>query len=156
MIFTRPANVADLDRLREIQAASPEAPAWNPLDYDCLVAVVDPPGDGLATDRSSSPRAATKGSGFRIAGFLVSRSIVPGEREILNVAVDPAQRRRGIARTLIAAELARSQGVWFLEVRESNDAASALYRSMGFEKAGNRPAYYDDPAEAAIVMRFFS
>lgn len=130
----RPALASDLDRLREIQAASPEASSWNPLDYDCLVAEVDQ----------------------RIAGFLVSRQAAPGEREILNVAVDPAKRRRGIGKMLVEAELARSQGVWFLEVRESNAAAIALYRSMGFEPAGRRPGYYAHPTEPAIVMRFLS
>ncbi len=47
-------------------------------------------------------------------------------------------------------------GAWFLEVRESNRAAINLYLSMGFEIVGTRPEYYRDPAEAAIVMRFFS
>lgn len=132
----RPASAADLDRLREIQAACPEASPWNPLDYDCLVEVGQAPG--------------------LPSGFLVSRQIAPGEREILNVAVDPSNRRKGIGRTLVQAELARSKGTWFLEVRESNQAAIGLYRSLGFEPAGRRPDYYHTPAEAAIVMRFLS
>lgn len=130
----RPAIASDLDRLREIQSSSPEASAWNPLDYDCLAAEID----GC------------------VAGFLVSRETIPGEREILNVAVDPAHRRRGLGKGLIEAELARSNRAWFLEVRESNAPAIALYQSMGFEPAGRRPNYYNSPPEAAIVMRFFS
>ena len=130
----RPAVATDLDRLREIQALSPEASAWSPLDYDCIVAVEN----------------------GRVAGFLVSRQITPGEREILNVAVDPSHRREGMGRELVEAELARSQGAWFLEVRESNAAAIALYRSMGFEVSGRRAGYYSQPSEAAIVMRFLS
>jgi ribosomal protein S18 acetylase RimI-like enzyme len=132
----RPAVAADLPRLREIQAASPEASPWNPLDYDCLVEVGQAPG--------------------LPSGFLVSRQITPGEREILNVAVDPSNRRQGIARKLVEAELARSKGTWFLEVRESNAAAIALYQCAGFKAAGRRPGYYSDPPEAAIVMRFLS
>ena len=133
----RPANAADLDRLREIQAACPEASPWNPLDYDCLVGQAP----GLPT---------------HIAGFLVSRQIAAEEREILNVAVDPIFRRQGVGKQLVEAELARSQGTWFLEVRESNLAAIALYRSLGFAPAGRRPDYYHAPDEAAIVMRFLS
>jgi len=130
----RAGVASDLNRLREIQAASPEASSWNPLDYDCLVAELD----------------------GRVVGFLASRQVAPGEREILNVAVDPAERRRGIGKRLVERELARSPGAWFLEVRESNAAAIALYRSMGFEPSGLRPGYYSDPAEAAIVMRILS
>ena len=52
--------------------------------------------------------------------------------------------------------LARAQGAWFLEVRASNAAAIQLYESAGFHRAGRRPDYYADPAEDAIVMRFFS
>lgn len=133
----RPAIAADRDRLREIQSTSPEASDWNPLDYDCLVAIVNV--------TNAEP-----------AGFLVSREIAPGEREILNIAVHPAYRRRGLGKKLMETELARSKGAWFLEVRESNAAAIALYRSMGFEIAGRRPDYYRTPTEAAIVMRFFS
>jgi ribosomal-protein-alanine N-acetyltransferase len=80
------------------------------------------------------------------------------EREILLLAVDPANRRQGVGRALVEAELASaSKGTtWFLEVRESNIAAISLYKAVGFTASGRRPGYYHDPAEAAIVMRFFS
>ncbi len=136
-MILREAVREDLDAIAAVQAASPEASAWNPADYlkyDCRVAVID----------------------HRIAGFLVSRAIADGEREILNVAVAPADRRRGIGRALVENELARGRAEWFLEVRESNRAAINLYISMGFEIAGTRADYYHDPSEAAIVMRFFS
>jgi len=41
-------------------------------------------------------------------------------------------------------------------VRESNSAARRLYEALGFEVAGTRPGYYDNPTEAGIVMRIFS
>jgi [ribosomal protein S18]-alanine N-acetyltransferase len=136
-VTIRPAGLADLAGIAAIQAASPEASRWSPADYlnhDCRVAILD----------------------GRVAGFLVTRQTVEAEREILNLAVDPALRRRGIARALLAGELARTRGAWFLEVRESNLAALSLYRSAGFQPAATRPNYYDEPAEAAIVMAFFS
>ena len=93
----------------------------------------------------------------RIAGFLVARQTAPGEHEILNIAVEPRQRRCGIARRLLESELASARGAWFLEVRESNAAAIAFYRSLGFQLAGRRAEYYHrDLAESAIVMRNFS
>jgi len=137
MFGIRAATAADLPEIAAIQSASPEAAHWNPTDYlthDCFVADV----------------------AGRIAGFLVSRQTAPGEREILNLAVDPAHRRQGIARRLLQAEFERAQGAWYLEVRGSNIAAIELYKSTGFEIAGRRPGYYNNPVETGVVMRFFS
>jgi [ribosomal protein S18]-alanine N-acetyltransferase len=94
----------------------------------------------------------------RIAGFLVSRQNFAGdevsfpEREILNLAVAPAFRRMGIGSALLSEEL-RAAADFFLEVRESNLAAQALYRRFGFAEVGRRAAYYRFPIEAAIVMK---
>ena len=133
----REATRGDLAAIATIQSASPEASQWAPEDYlnhDCMVAVV---------------------SG-RVAGFMVTRSTAPDEREILNAAVDPALRRTGIGRVLVETVLATARGWWFLEVRESNSAAINLYKTLGFSPSGRRENYYHDPAEAAIVMRVFS
>ncbi len=92
-----------------------------------------------------------------VAGFLVSREILPAvdgalpEREILNLAVAPRYRRLGIATALLKHELSR-EATHFLEVRESNVAALALYRKCGFIEVGRRAGYYEFPAETAIVM----
>ena len=89
-------------------------------------------------------------------GFLVTRQTAPGEREILNLAVDPSQRRRGVARALLQAAFGREKSQWFLEVRESNQSALQLYRSAGFHVTGRRESYYNDPPESGIVMKFDS
>jgi ribosomal-protein-alanine N-acetyltransferase len=92
----------------------------------------------------------------QLAGFVVSRKIAEGEREILNVAVHPKFRRLGVATELLKSELKRSPGAQFLEVRESNTAARQLYEQLGFKVVGARPGYYENPPETGIVMRFFS
>lgn len=74
------------------------------------------------------------------------------EFEVLNVAVLPTYRRLGIARALLL-KLTQTPGSYFLEVRESNDGARSLYRSLGFSEVGRRPHYYQFPDETAIVMR---
>jgi [ribosomal protein S18]-alanine N-acetyltransferase len=133
----RAATGDDLAAIAAIQAASPEASQWDPegyLDYDCLVAIEDD----------------------HVAGFLVSRQTAPGEREILNVAVELSERRRGVARRLIAAELERPRGQWFLEVRQSNLAAFNLYKACGFQEIGRRASYYHNPPEPGIVMKLIS
>ncbi len=96
--------------------------------------------------------------GASIAGFLVSRQTFPGdtssppEREILNLAVRTSLRRQGIASALLQDELAH-KATYFLEVRESNVAAIALYRRFGFIELSRRHGYYEVPVETAIVMR---
>jgi ribosomal-protein-alanine N-acetyltransferase len=91
-----------------------------------------------------------------VAGFLVSRQTVPGEREILNLAVDREHRRAGVATALLKAEIASAPGDYFLEVRESNRGARELYHRLGFRDDGRRPNYYDEPTETAVVMRLKS
>ena len=132
-LLIRSATHEDLSAIAAIQGDF----GWPPekyLECDCRVAL-------------------TNG---HVSGFLVSRQTAPGEREILNLAVDPALRRRGIAKNLMQDELSRFRGSWFLEVRESNRAAIKLYCSMGFREAGRRAEYYSAPLESAIVMSFFS
>jgi [ribosomal protein S18]-alanine N-acetyltransferase len=141
-IQIRPALERDLPQLTAIQHAAPQSSQWAAQDYlafDCQVAV--------ANDASPEDR---------IVGFLVSRSVGAGEREILNIAIHPDFRRLHIASELIQAELSRSPGVHFLEVRQSNAAARRLYEGLGFQAVGERPAYYDDPPETGIVMRILS
>lgn len=133
----RPVAPTDIDPIVAIQATAQEASQWKPEDYltyDCHVATV----------------------GGSLAGFIVSRRIDEKEREILNVAVHPGMRRRGVAAELIRAEIARWPGTHFLEVRESNWPARELYRKLRFEEIGTRAGYYENPPEAAIVMRFYS
>jgi ribosomal-protein-alanine acetyltransferase len=124
-------DVGDLDR---IQRLSPEAVRWEPrgyLAYDCRVAEL----------------------GDRVAGFVVSRTLAADESEILSLVVDPDLRRRGIGLRLMREVLDHRPGTWYLEVRESNQAARKLYGRLGFEEIALRPDYYQDTGETAVVMR---
>ena len=73
---------------------------------------------------------------------------------VMNVAVDPDRRRRGIATALIGALLERvgEDAQVTLEVRKSNTGALALYERFGFRSAGVRPRYYADNGEDAVIM----
>jgi ribosomal-protein-alanine N-acetyltransferase len=81
---------------------------------------------------------------------------VVDEAEIMNIAVDPHYRRRGLAMVLLAALVRQAQKegltAMTLEVREGNHPAIALYSRFGFEKAGLRREYYADNKENAIIM----
>lgn len=113
----------------------------------------------LDSDRIAESLVARvdEGSGEkRIVGFLCAW-VVGGELHINNIGVHPSYRRRGIASQLLEEVLrrARAKGarVGYLEVRASNEAATALYTCYGFKSIGLRRSYYDHPQEDAIVMR---
>ncbi|HEU0122875.1 MAG TPA: ribosomal protein S18-alanine N-acetyltransferase [Bryobacteraceae bacterium] len=126
----RPGTTDDLAAVAAIQSQSAEAAGWNVTEY-------------LAYEfRVAAPRG-------EVAGFAVWRAVAPDEYELLNLAVAPDSRRRGIGAALVAALPA---GRIFLEVRESNAAARALYESQGFRLLGRRKRYYHNPEEDGIVM----
>ncbi|MCR5667209.1 MAG: ribosomal protein S18-alanine N-acetyltransferase [Eubacterium sp.] len=80
------------------------------------------------------------------------------EADITKVAVAPMQRRKGYGANLVMQLVVhgKQMGVnhYYLEVRESNEAARAMYKRIGFEEVGNRKNYYDEPKEDAVIMKF--
>ncbi len=139
-LTVRRAKMRDLPRLLEIQGSCPEAAQWSRPQYQ--QALGDPLLGCLVAERRG-----------QIAGLLVLCGPVCGELEILNLAVDPAHRRASVGSTLVGEVLSIPAAYVFLEVRESNAAAIAFYRRLGFATAGRRRNYYQSPAEDALVMR---
>lgn len=90
-----------------------------------------------------------------IIGCVVYRNIV-GDVDITNVQVKDAHRGRGTGAALMKAamdEARKSGGIRFtLEVRGSNKAAIALYKSLGFKAEGIRRGFYEHPREDAVIM----
>ena len=133
----RRASPADSAAIQTIQSASPQAAQWEVPQYF-----------------QYEVRVAETGSG--VVGFLAARTLAAGESEILNLAVAPEFRRRGLGRTLLRAWMDEVAGTVYLEVRASNQAALDFYKSLGFEVVVVRPEYYSSPPESAIVMKFHS
>ena len=110
------------------------------------------PDAALALGRSAVYVCERQG---KITGILAWRNLGE-EAEILDLAVLKKYRRQGNARFLLGnfVRLVRDSGIRevFLEVRESNDPAIALYRSFGFSATGRRPNYYRNPDEAALLL----
>ena len=91
----------------------------------------------------------------RVLGYVGSQTVLD-ESDMMNVAVAPAFRRRGIARALIEALISalaqRGSRCLKLEVRVSNENARSLYESMGFQKLGLRKNYYHNPMEDGLIL----
>ncbi len=91
-----------------------------------------------------------------VAGYIGSQSVM-GESDMMNVAVSPDYRRRGIGEGLVSALSTalkeRGNGCLTLEVRVSNDPAVALYEKLGFQQVGRRPNYYRNPKEDALILK---
>jgi ribosomal-protein-alanine N-acetyltransferase len=149
----RTAIIDDLPAILAIQRAVPEAPHWSEGTYRDLLAPAD--------ESRQTHRIFVCELHGTLAGFSVALAVDGGEAggwgEIENLAVIPAQRRAGVARSLCAAMLAwlREAGAAeiTLEVRRSNAAAAGLYRSIGFVVEGTRRCYYRSPPEDALLMR---
>jgi ribosomal-protein-alanine N-acetyltransferase len=94
--------------------------------------------------------------GKEIAGVIAGRKIAD-QGEILNLAVIPKCRRQGVGRMLVEALLEAFEREHvvevFLEVRESNVSAIAFYESLEFREVGKRPRYYQNPVEAALLLK---
>ena len=90
-----------------------------------------------------------------VCGYVGSQTVLD-ETDMMNIAVRPDCRRKGIAAALIAELVsrlkARGSRVLRLEVRESNFSAIALYEALGFTQLGLRKNYYRNPKENALIL----
>jgi ribosomal-protein-alanine N-acetyltransferase len=154
----RVAKWQDLSFLIELERSSPSAAHWTDQHYR---EAADPESGGperlfLVCESlpASPPPEHSKASA--ITGFVVASHVAP-EWQLENIVVSPNARRQAVGTHLLGALLARAQQTnsdsVFLEVRESNTAARALYEKSGFRPSGRRKLYYSDPPEDAILYR---
>ncbi len=140
-VFLRRLELSDLDAIERIERASYPAP-WSRAMFASELA-----------KPSSLSLAAVHGG--EVVGYLVLSRYVDAWH-VMNVAVAPGFRRRGIATLLLERLLEETSGDprrgYTLEVRVSNTAAIALYGSFGFTARGTRRSYYTDNREDAVIM----
>ncbi len=143
MISLRRLQLRDLGAIEEIERASYPTP-WSRSMF----------AGELAKPSSICVGAVDAVSGVLIGYLIVSRYV--DAWHIMNIAVAPEQRRRGIARTLLEHLFDithdESRRGYTLEVRVSNDGAIKLYERLGFRSRGIRRAYYTDNREDALIM----
>lgn len=141
-VTVRAATVDDVPRIHELETVAFSDP-WTPDSFRSMIAqpLV------IAT-------VAEQGGG--IVGYCIAWAI-GDEAELVNLCVAPAVRGTGLGGRLLDDLLAsldtRGGATVYLEVRDSNEAAQALYRGRGFLASGRRKGYYRHPAEDAVIMR---
>jgi ribosomal-protein-alanine N-acetyltransferase len=142
-VLIRRAGLADVTAIWAIEKASFPSP-WSRWSFLTEWAT-----------RTATPGGRPSSPTWQTWGYLIFW-VVLDEMHILNLAVHPEHRRRSIARRLLAEGLAQARTLGaelaWLEVRTSNLAAQALYKSFGFREVGRRPRYYDDTQEDALLL----
>ena len=145
----KPLDVSHVGCVAALESRIMGSDAWN----ESLVADEIP-----RRDRTWWAAYASEGKPGEV-GTLVGYAggwVVDGDVQILKVGTDPAWRRRGIARELLAhvAADARNLGAQTvsLEVRVGNEGAQALYQALGLAPVGTRPRYYSDREDALIMQ----
>lgn len=152
----RPLNYSDLPQVLAIERRSFPTP-WSLAMF--VLELSRPSGVCLAMTevrRSASGGDATGGGRAgqqRLLGYVIC-SRYADDWHIMNIAVDPTARRRGLATALLEELFVRAgrDRAYTLEVRTSNGPAIALYEKFGFRGAGVRQRYYADTGEDALIM----
>jgi ribosomal-protein-alanine N-acetyltransferase len=142
-ITPRPATDDDITAVLRIERASHSQP-WTDAQFL----------DELKTPQSAFLVLTDDETDEIVSGFIIYRELL-GETHILNVAVDPKERRRGWGKRLVQLAIndayRRGDERVFLEVRVGNAAARALYAAMGFKEAGRRKGFYSNGEEAIFM-----
>lgn len=145
-ISIEPVQLSDLSELLAIERVSFVAP-WSRVAFETELAK---PHANLYLARARSGEKAGAVIGY-ICFWLVAEEI-----QVVNVAVHLAWRRRGIGKRLMRYALQRGceagANLAVLEVRRSNQAARSLYEGLGFQAVGERPGYYPEFREPALVL----
>ena len=142
-IRLRRADRADLAAVVEIEKASFADP-WSLASFR----------SALAEERVLF--VVAESASANLLGYVIAWCTVD-EAELANLAVVPSARGAGVGKALVDAALRygaeRACLCMYLEVRESNAPARAVYAARGFEQVGRRRRYYRDPIEDALVLR---
>ena len=139
----RPAAVADIAGMIALERDTPSAAHWPEPMYGHIFSADSATRIALVVEDDAALR-----------GFAIAR-LVGEEGEVENIVVDRKQRHQGLGtrllETIIERSRSRNASRLFLEVRQSNSAARALYEKCGFVLSGRRRAYYTSPSEDAVL-----
>jgi [ribosomal protein S18]-alanine N-acetyltransferase len=140
-VHIRPLDLADLSSVERLEQRAYPTP-WS---------------RSMFASELAKPTSICLGAfeGDELAGYVITSRYVDAWH-VMNVAVDPDLRRRGVATALLERLFELTHGDerrgYTLEVRVSNDGAIRLYERLGFDARGLRRGYYTDNREDALIM----
>lgn len=144
MAVVRAMTGDDIDAMRRLAAATPEAPHWTQAVYE-----------GFLSDESPGKRIFVAADDNQILGFAAAQ-VIADVCELDSVVVDASARRTGLAGSLLVAlkDWARQRGAIRveLEVRDRNQTGISFYEHAGFRRDGLRRGYYRNPDGDAVLM----
>jgi len=147
----RNATADDIPAMIRLERECPSAAHWSEQQYAGLL---DEASGHRRLAIVSEDRQRLSQESPLILGFLVAHSSSP-DWELENLVVALEVRGKGIGTGLMKDLFARARESGgesvFLEVRESNKAARALYENLGFQQSGRRKSYYSNPLEDALL-----
>ena len=136
--MTRPARAADAVAIAALETSLFAADAWS---LAAVEAELSGPGRLVLVD------------GDPVAAYVVTLT-VGDVVDLQRIAVHPAQRRRGLARTLLCEAVAATDADrMLLEVSAANEAALGFYAGEGFVEIARRRSYYRDGSDAVVMQR---
>jgi ribosomal-protein-alanine acetyltransferase len=154
----RRATRTDIPAMVELDCESPTSANWSHAHYESLFRAIAPELSrnlvlGVEEPSESKSVAASAATPPMVA--YVAANCVDGDWDLQYIVVAKKFRRRRLATLLLNELIAHARSMngkrIFLEVRESNQSARALYRKAGFRETGTRKGYYACPAEDAIL-----
>jgi ribosomal-protein-alanine acetyltransferase len=158
----RRARESDVPAMMEMSRQNPSAAHWSPQQYETLfLEKRHEPSERYAwvieNENTTSRNApSTQPANTDLLAFLIAHHIAP-DWELENIVVSNDTRRNGLGTLLLNHLISKAResqaASIFLEVRESNRAARALYEKLGFENKGSRKNYYANPQENGVLYR---
>jgi ribosomal-protein-alanine N-acetyltransferase len=165
-LIARRAETTDIPAMMLLEQRSPTAAHWSKEQYEVFFLntssqlsesvawVAENVAENVAKDAAEDV-VENELEEFQLLGFLAARRL-DTEWELENIVVAEHVRRRGTGEALLDKLIAHARKAGgtavFLEVRESNQNARALYRKTGFRERGFRKNYYSNPVEDAVLL----
>ena len=142
-ITIRSATASDVIAIRRLEQQTNFAAHWSAREYELLFSPEAPQRIALVAEHAD-----------QMCGFIIAHCGVD-DWEIENVVVAAEHRRKAVGTQLVRRIVQEAGSLpVLLEVRQSNVAARQLYHQLGFTEIGRRAAYYREPIEDALVLRF--